>query len=83
MVFDEQDKKWYETSPLLFIEVTHYITATKKLILNLINLNKFFADFYWNKKIGSGYVVGNFEERKKPKFAREWISNADCSIDVD
>ena len=28
-------------------------------------VNKFFADFYLNNKLGSGYVVGNFEERKK------------------
>ena len=37
-VYDEQDKKWYGTSPLLFIEVTH-ITTTKKLMLNLMSIN--------------------------------------------
>ena len=63
-VYDEQDKKWYGTSPLLFIEVTHYITITKKTNAE-IDVNRFFAGFYENKKLGSGYVVGNFEERKK------------------
>ena len=29
-VYDEQDKKWYGTSPLLLIDVRHYITTTKK-----------------------------------------------------
>ena len=28
--YDEQGKKWYEASLLLFIEATHYITTTKK-----------------------------------------------------
>ena len=63
-VYDEQDKKWHGTSPLLFIEVTHFITTTKKTNAEF-DVNKFFADFYLNKKLGSGYIVGNFEERKK------------------
>ena len=64
-VYDEQDKKWYGTSPLLFIEATH-ITTTKTN--SEFDVNKSFADFYLNKKVGSGYVVGNFEERKKLNF---------------
>ena len=65
-VYDEQDKKWYGTSPLLFIEATHYITTTKTN--SEFDVNNFFADFYLNEKLGSGYVVGNFEERKKLNF---------------
>ena len=42
---DKQDKEWYGTTPLLFIEVTHYITITKKTNAE-IDVNKFFADFY-------------------------------------
>ena len=29
------------------------------------DVNKCFVDFYLNKKKGSGYVVGNFDERRK------------------
>ena len=63
-VSDEQDQKCYGTSPLLFIEATYYAVTTKKANTEF-DANKFFADFYLNKKKGSGYVVGNFDERKK------------------
>ena len=64
LVYDEQDRKWYGPSWLLFIEATYYAVTTKKTNAEF-DANKFFADFYLNKKKGSGYVVGNFDERKK------------------
>ena len=62
--YDEQDWKWYGTSPLSFIEATYYAVTTKKTNAEC-DVNKSFADFYLNKKKGSKYVVGNFDERKK------------------
>ena len=63
-VCDEQDRKWYGTSPLLFIEATYYAVTIKKTNAEF-NVNKLFVYFYLNKKKGSRYVVGNFDERKK------------------
>ena len=56
-VSDEQDRKWYGTSPLLFIEATYYAVTTKKTNEEF-DVNKFFADFYLNKKKGSGRICG-------------------------
>ena len=68
-VYDEQDKKLYGTSPLLFIEVTHITTA--KNTNAEFDVNKFFADFPLNRKLGSGYEVGNIKERKKLNSQRK------------
>ena len=59
-VYDEQDRKWYGTSLILFIEATYYAVTTKKTNAEF-DVNKFFAGFYLNKKKGSRYVVGNFD----------------------
>ena len=72
-VYDEQDRKRYGTSPLLFIEVIYYAVTIKTTNAEF-DVNKLFANFYLNKKKGSGYVVGNFDERKKLNSQRKGFS---------
>ena len=64
--YDEQDRKWYGTSPLLFIEATYYAVTIKKTNAEF-DVNKFFADFYLNKKKGcslGGYMLETLMKAK-------------------
>ena len=47
---------------------------TTKKTNTKFDANTFLADFYLNKKKGSGYVVGNFDERKKLNSQRKGFS---------
>ena len=48
-----------------------YTYNNKKKTNAEFDVKKFFADFYLNKKLRSGFVVGNFEERKKLNSQRK------------
>ena len=76
-VYDEQDKKWYGTSPLLFIEVTH-ITTTKKTNAELMSINFLQLDdddLNQLRNIYPGFCYRKLDKwvrRVKPTTLDEW-----------
>ena len=55
----KKDYQWFGTSRLL----TYAINET--VVNKNIDINKFLADYYLKFKKGTGYVIGNTEERQK------------------